>query len=131
MRWLGYAWTVAVNCFYLVIIGWVFTKLGNRHEEVITVAVLGLIYVAIRTISMYQFAATFEMFMQTRKQLLQLQQFVRDPSYARNQQEWDEAEKLKQKSLVKFYINGFFLWLIGMFCLFALFATLTDLPAPY
>src|SRR5262245_60251657 len=77
MRWLGYAWTVAVNCFYLIGVFWAFNQIYNRHDLEITVAILGLIYVAIRTISMFQFAAMFEMLSQTKKQLLQLQKFVR------------------------------------------------------
>src|SRR5262249_44338195 len=66
MRWLGYAWTVAVNCFYLFVVLWAFDKIENRHELTITVAILGLIYVAIRTSSMYQFTAMLEIFSQTK-----------------------------------------------------------------
>jgi hypothetical protein len=81
MRWLGYAWTVVVNCVYLFVVLWAFNKLGDRHEQVILVAILGLIYVTIRSIGMYQFVGMFEMLAQTKKQLLQLQKFVHDPAY--------------------------------------------------
>ena len=131
MRWLGYAWTVAVNCFYLFVVLWAFDKIENRHELTITVAILGLIYVAIRTSSMYQFTAMLEIFSQTKKQLLQLQKFVRDPQYEANQREWDETEEIKQKSRVKFWINAFFLWVIGLWCTLVLLMKLGNLPKPY
>src|SRR5262249_17869584 len=131
MRWLGYAWTVAVNCFYLFVVLWAFDKIENRHELTITVAILGLIYVAIRTSSMYQFTAMLEIFSQTKKQLLQLQKFVRDPQYEANQRELDETEEIKQKSRVKFYINAFFLWVIGLFCTLVLLMKLGNLPKQY
>jgi hypothetical protein len=131
VRWLGYAWTVAVNCFYLIVIGWVFDKLHGHHELTITVAILGLIYVTVRTIGMYQFHASLDLFKLTRRQLLQLQKRAGDPSYEANQKELDEVDELHQKNMVKFYINAFFLWLIGIICMLILFTTLDSMPSPY
>jgi hypothetical protein len=39
---LGYAWRVVVNCFYLFIVLYVFDKLHERFE-IIVAAILGLI----------------------------------------------------------------------------------------
>jgi hypothetical protein len=131
MRWLRYVWTVAVNCFYLFVVLWVFCKLSGHRELSITIAVLGLIYVTIRNIGMGMAAVMFESLSRTQKQLLQVQQFVRDPNYDPNQKQLDETEELKQTTVVKMYINGFFLWLIGLICLLVLFTTLSDLPSRF
>jgi hypothetical protein len=131
MGWLRYAWTVAVNCFYLFVIVWVFDKLDGHRELSITIAVLGLIYVTIRNIGMGLAAGIFESLSRTQRQLLQVQQFVRDPNYDTNQKRLDEEEELKKTTVVKMYINSFFLWLIGLVCLLVLFATLSNLPSRF
>ena len=51
MRWLRRVWTVIVNCFYLFLVLFVFSRLDQRPEA-IAVAVLGLTYVAMRTLAM-------------------------------------------------------------------------------
>lgn len=131
MRWLGYAWTVAVNCFYLFIVVWVFDKLTGHRDLLITVSILGLIYVAVRTMGTGGQLYTVEMATATNKQLLYIRKLLNDPDYAETQRKWDEAEKKVPQQYVKLYINGFFLWLIGIFCLLVLFSTLSGMPAPY
>ena len=50
---LGYVWRVLVNVFYVAVVLYVFDALQRRPER-ITVAVLGLVYVTIRTIAIGQ-----------------------------------------------------------------------------
>jgi hypothetical protein len=69
MRWLGYLWNVLVNCFYLAIVLWVFDKLGNRPEAIV-VAVIGMTYVAIRTIAIGQYAITVGSLFVLKKEIL-------------------------------------------------------------
>ena len=42
-----------------------------------------------------------------------------------------QAEKIRKENVVKFYINGFFLWVIGIVCTFMLLVNLSGLPNPY
>jgi hypothetical protein len=53
MRFLGYLWCVAVNTFYLLVVGAVLLGLNKGMEKSI-VSVLGLIYVTIRTTAIFQ-----------------------------------------------------------------------------
>ena len=50
---LGYVWRVLTNVFYVAVVLYVFSALHGRSEA-ITVAVLGLVYVTIRTIAIGQ-----------------------------------------------------------------------------
>jgi len=121
MRWLGYLWTVAVNCFYLFVVLYVFGKLGKR-PEVVTVAILGLIYITIRSIAIWQALDSIGLFTQVNKQLLYVRKLLNDPTYEENERAWNEAENAT--SYATLYIDGFFLWLISMICLLVLFTHL-------
>ena len=50
---LGYTWRVLINVLYIAVVLYVLDKLQGRPEA-ITVAILGLIYVAIRSIAIGQ-----------------------------------------------------------------------------
>src|SRR6476646_2228398 len=49
MRWLGYAWRVIVNLFYLLVVIGVLIGISNPMEKSV-VSVLGILYVAIRSV---------------------------------------------------------------------------------
>ncbi len=120
MQWWGYSWTVAVNCIVLFVVGYVFDRLNSR-PQIVTVAILGLIYVTIRTIAIGQLIMSLTLFTDVNRQLLYMRSLLKDPTYQENQKAWDEVEKSKPQKLNKFYIDLGFLSLIGLFCLFVLF----------
>ncbi len=72
-----------------------------------------------------------EMFTRTNKQLLHVRKLLHDPLHEADQKDLDEALEAAQPQLVKFYINAFFLSLIGLLCLLVLFSTLAGMPAPF
>jgi hypothetical protein len=123
MRWFGYLWTVAVNCFYLFVILYVFDKL-DRRPEVIPVAVLGLLYVTIRSIAIGQALSSIELFAQINKQLLYVRKLLNDPHYEENQRSWIEAEQKTSPQIIKVYISSFFLLLISLVCMLVIFSHL-------
>jgi hypothetical protein len=119
-RW----WLIAKDCLCLLAFAYVFTKLSTRLEFV-TVAGLGLVYVATRTIAITQFLATVKMFADLNRQLLWVRKLLKDPTYDENQKDWDEFEKTeKPKREAIYYTHLGFLWLIGALCLIVLFIKL-------
>ena len=117
MRW----WTIAINCLYLLVIAYVFNKLDSR-PLIVTIAVLGLVYVSIRTMMMSHLLYIAEMFAQTNQQLLWVRKLLKDPTYQENQEAWDKAEKTeKPKRLAIYYTDMGFLGIIGIYCLVVLF----------
>jgi hypothetical protein len=123
MRWLGYLWTVAVNCFYLFVVLYVFDKLEGK-PQVVTVAVLGLIYVTMRTIAIGQFLFHLQNYIQINKSILYLRSLVNDPTYDESRHAWGESEAKTPHMTYKLYIDAAFLWVIGIFCALVLFSHL-------
>ena len=123
MKWLGYFWRVAVNGFYLFIVFYVLDKL-DRRPEIITVAVLGLIYVTIRTIAIGQTVFHLHNYTQIAKSVLYLRSLVNDPTYEENKLDWEQAEARVPTVVAKLYIDGFFLSVISLLCLVVLFSHL-------
>src|SRR5262245_52960437 len=89
MRWLRYFWRVAVNCFYMVVIGYVFKQLEHK-PEIVTIAVLGLIYVVIRTIAIGQYLVSINQVTFLNKQLLIVRKLLHDPQADVADKEWLE-----------------------------------------
>jgi hypothetical protein len=90
MKALGYTWRVLVNLFYVAIVLYVFDKLHGRHETTILVAVLGLIYVAIRTIATGQFHALFEIIKVLTRDLIRVRELLHDQSVEGHKLEFEE-----------------------------------------
>lgn len=125
MRWLGYLWTIAVNCFYLFIILAVFDKLHHRPEVVI-VAILGLIYVLIRGLGIGLSIYISVSMLQFNKQLQHIRLLLNDPSADAEAEELREAEERENKRWPKLYINMFFLSITSLICLFVLWSELSS-----
>jgi uncharacterized membrane protein len=92
MRWLGYFWRVTVNCFYIFIILLVFDKLYHKPEAV-TVAVLGLIYVTIRSIAIGQHMGFVQTMFALDRQVLNIRRLLNDPGYEEMKDAVQETEK--------------------------------------
>jgi len=122
---LGYTWRVLVNLFYVAIVLYVFDKLHGRHETTILVAVLGLIYVAIRTIATGQFHALFEIIKVLNRDLIRLRELLHDQSVEGHKLEFEEQAQVADRVIHKLYIDGFFLGIVGLICLIVLFTELS------
>jgi K+-sensing histidine kinase KdpD len=79
MQWLNYLWTVIVNCCFLLVVAYVFDKL-DRRPEIVIVAILGLVYVAICSISIAESVARVHVFAHLNEQLLYVRRLLRDPN---------------------------------------------------
>lgn len=117
MRWLGYIWRVAFNLFYLLVVVVVLFDIRDPSEKAI-ISVLGLLYVTIRSIAISQGLATAGIISAFQRQIDQIQ-FRVDGTFEMP----DRSEELSYVETVriKIYIDGVFLSIIGLVCLFAFF----------
>jgi hypothetical protein len=116
---LGYIWKVAVNILILCIVGWALDKLHDRTETLI-VAVLGMIYVTIRTTQGFQTLAIVQIGLTHQEQLDAIRTWI-DGTY---QPDRSEELTLFKRARAKFYIDGFFLALISLLCTLVFFTRL-------
>jgi hypothetical protein len=120
----GYGWRVLVNVFYVAVVLYVFDKLQGRSEAIVTVAVLGLIYVTIRSIAIGQVIALANSLKVIEADLIRVRELVRD-EYARDRLEASKADsEVFSRERNKLFIDGFFLSIVSIICLFALFSQL-------
>jgi hypothetical protein len=121
---LGYAWRVLINMFYVVVVLYVFDKLHGRPEAIITVAVLGLIYVTIRSIAIWQGIGLTSGLKAIESDLIRLRELAHD-EHARSRWDASKAEsEVVSRVHNKLLIDGFFLSIVSIICLFVLFGEL-------
>ena len=123
MKLWGYGWSVWVNLFYVSIILWVFSKLSNKTDE-ITIAVLGLIYVTIRTIAIGQHILSMDFASALDGQLLIIRKLLRDPKASEFEATLPVAQEIMERRRVKLYIHAFFLFVVSILCLGVLLGAL-------
>ena len=123
---MRYLWIVLVNCFYLFIVLVVFDRLGHRPETIV-VAVLGLIYVGIRTLMIGQIVFEANAFVQLHEQLFYIRKLLKDPNadavYA-DFKKGGEVDGSKAYRII--YLESFFLFVIFLVCLLVLFTSLSS-----
>jgi hypothetical protein len=117
MKWLGYIWRVAVNLFYLLVVAAVLSGIRDPSEKSI-ISVLGLLYVTIRSIAISQGLASMGIIGAFQRQIDQIQ-FRVDGTFEMP----DRSDELEQVEIVrvKIYIDGFFLAIISLVCLYSFF----------
>jgi hypothetical protein len=121
---LGYTWRVLINIFYIAVVLYVFDKLQGRSEAIITVAVLGLIYVTIRSIAIWQGMGLANALKVIESDLIRLRELGRD-EHARNRLEASKADsEVLSRERNKLFIDGFFLSIVSIICLWVLFSEL-------
>jgi hypothetical protein len=119
---LGYTWRVLVNVFFVAVVLYVFDKLHGRTET-ITVAVLGLVYVTIRSIAIGQGLGLSNTFKIMDADFARIRELLGDEQHAHDRK---EAAKTGSKSLDRersklIFIDGIFLSIISIICLLVLF----------
>jgi hypothetical protein len=121
---LGYTWRVLVNVFYIAVVLYVFDKLQGRSEAIITVAVLGLIYVTIRSIAIGQGMGLANALKIIEADLIRLRELARD-EHARKRWDTEQAgSEVLSRERNKLYIDGVFLSIVSIICLLVLFSEL-------
>lgn len=118
MRWLAYTWRVAVNLFYLAVVGAVLMGIQNPSEKA-TIAVLGLIYVAMRSQAIIQ-ALHYSSALTAVSERLDQIYWRLDGSY--EMPDYAEVRSAVERGHIKLYIDGTFLFLISLACFWAFFA---------
>jgi hypothetical protein len=122
MRLLGYSLTIAVNCFFLFALLYVLAKLNNSPEALV-LAVLGLMYAGIRANAIRNIIFNAEASVQIHRQLFYVRKLLKDPSHDMVLDDFEQQGKVKDENYAKLYIDGFFLLLISLVCLFVIFAS--------
>lgn len=123
MRWFGYAWSVIANCIYLSVILYVFDKLDGRLEFIL-VSILGLIYVAVRTIGIGLVMMLYESDFVRQKEFAKIRTLLNDANVQSEFKEFDNIARDKSRRFVNMWIDIAFLALIGPLCLIELFSHL-------
>ena len=116
---LGYIWKVAANIVILCIVAWALDALHGRTETLI-VAVLGMIYVTIRTTQGLQSLAMVELALHHQEQIDAIRTWI-DGTF---QPDRTEEIQLFKRVRAKFYIDGCFLALISLLCMLVFFSKL-------
>lgn len=119
---LSYTWLIVSNCFYLLIVLYVFSRLSDRSETII-VAVLGLLYVTIRSIAMTQWIDLTTRFRSLMMEIEAIKSAT-IAGYETNNDEWEEAEKIVASRQIKIFVVSAFLFLISLVCLWRIFSVL-------
>jgi hypothetical protein len=131
---LGYVWRVASNLIQLLVVLFIFSKLNVRFE-VIVIAVLGLIYTALRTMGFGLFLAFTNLERLLDREFLQLRSLLSDQTLQDDDErdlvlteDWKavsaEKAKLMDRAIYKSYIDALFVMVIWIICLYQLFTNL-------
>jgi hypothetical protein len=121
---MRYLWIVIVNCFYLFIVLVVFYKLGHRPEATV-VAVLGLIYVGIRTLMVNQMIFEANAFVQLHEQLFYMRKLMNDPKVDAVYVDFQKSSEANKSTVYpSIYLESLFLFGIFLVCLLVLFTSL-------
>ena len=119
---LGYAWRVVSNLLQVLIVLYIFSRLDVRFE-IIVVAILGLIYVTIRTISLNTAYLLTNIVVFAEKDFVFIRKNLGDDVSAREKEDSVAENKLPQM-MFRVAIDGVGLSLIGIVCLYQLFNAL-------
>jgi hypothetical protein len=117
MRWLGYLWCVVVNLFYLLVVFTVLIGIREPMEKSI-ISVLGIIYVAVRSIGVGNALALSGTATAFQDQIDHLRYAVDSSFEVPDRRE--ERSRL-EFSLNKIYIDTAFLGLTSLLCLWQFF----------
>jgi hypothetical protein len=117
MRWLGYLWHVVLNLFYLFVVFGVLIGIRDPMEKSI-ISVLGVIYVAVRGMGIGNGLALIGITTAFQGQIDRIRYAV-DSSFEMP----DRREELSaiEYTRNKLYIDGFFLFLTSLLCLWQFF----------
>ncbi len=125
MKALGYTWRVLQNIAYLGVVLWVFNGLGSRRDASAIIAVLGLIYVSMRSVAIGQAMAISHIAFVADRHLLRIRHLLQDDDAVPIAEQLPEVMDRWSRERAKLYIDSVFLAIIGLFCLLILFGSIT------
>jgi hypothetical protein len=102
-----------------VIVGGTF-GLTHAGFETRVIAILGLIYVAIRTMAFWQFLATREMLFHIDSGLGRIRWLLRDDEVEGHIAAMDEMKKIGDRRINRAYVDMFFVGFLSLICLYNL-----------
>src|SRR5271169_835997 len=114
-----WAWRIAANVFYLLVVWYVLDQLRGGPEK-ITVPVLGVIYVTIRTIGYGNAYFSMKLALVLDDMNNKLNRLI-DPGYQRDSEELKEARRIMEANQARSYVDLASLGLISLMCLWYLF----------
>ena len=117
---LGWIWRIAVNVVQLWVVLVVFERLQGRFENIV-VAVLGLIYLAIRAVGFGNFLLQVSFAKASNHQMLRIRQLLSDPMVDEDAAAMADNSKAIDRAMMKGWVDQAFLALVWVACLFALF----------
>jgi hypothetical protein len=120
-RFLEYTWRVTKNIFYVIVVICVLDRVVGRAEHIV-IAVLGLIYVSLRGEGLYRSRNLYILTFSIHSELLRIRELLGDKIVGDHK---DEIKKHKREAshwLFKSLIDGTFLTLIGIICLWTLWS---------
>jgi hypothetical protein len=120
---LGYVWRVLTNIFYVAVVLYVFDALHGRPEA-ITVAVLGLVYATIRSVAIGQAIGLSNALKIIEVDLVRIRELLNDEHAQTRWRSAQEDAKTLEQTRIKLYIDGFFLSIVSLICLFVLYSAL-------
>ena len=121
---VGYAWLVITNLFYLAVIAFVLSRTEELDPKLtVVVATLGLVYVTIQGSAMTQSMALLPMLMGIAKGVDELK--GRGGKRIATDEEYAFAEAQLKRGQIKVYIRSVFLALTSLICLLAIYSALT------
>jgi hypothetical protein len=113
MKWLGYGWRVLANLFYLVVVVAVLAGIRDPGEKSI-IAVLGLIYVTVRSTAIGQGLGSMASAASLQQQLDQIRYRV-DGAFGLPDR--SEENTAMNTARAKLLIDAFFLGIVSLVCL--------------
>lgn len=119
---LKYAWRVILSVLQILIVLYVFSRLSVRFE-IIVVAILGLIYVTVRSVAFGMWYMLVNIAVGANNDFIFIRKHIGDDVTAREEEAAMGHGKATQ-NFYKFVIDGIALSLISFICLYHLFVAL-------
>lgn len=113
MKWIAFTWKVAINTTYVIVVIAVLSASEPSNRQII--AVLGLIYAAIRSIAIGQAIGLTNALFYLEKKIDRIRYQV-DSSFS--EPDYAEAEETISFNSAKLYIDATGLGIISLICLF-------------
>jgi len=121
LKWLKYTWRVLLNLFSLVVISFVFMSIHNAQTQ-ITVSIGGLLWVAIRSSAMGQGLYSTIAMSAMAKELDEIKRRLKGEPIDRAA--YAHSDEVMSYHQIKMMIDGTFLGIISLICLFQFFTAL-------
>ena len=121
---ITYIWRVLVNVFYVAVVVYVLQRTNQKDPNLtVIIATLGLVYTVIRSIAIGQFNATLPMFVNLSKTMDEIKEAI-GAKRSMVAEDYVATEQRMQTVQIKLMIEGLFLAIVNLICLFALFVSL-------